>query len=66
MLSRLTCTLEQIKQFPEQQGTSFSWLVDLQANTNFNAVIKDNTGAQAFSAMASIVSGSDTRFIACN
>jgi hypothetical protein len=44
-------------------GTSFTWLVDLQANTNFNAALKDNTGIQAFSGQASIVAGSDSRYV---
>jgi len=49
-----------IKQFPQQTGTTFTWTVDLQANTNFIAALKDNTGTQAFAAQASIISGSDT------
>jgi hypothetical protein len=49
-----------IKQFPQQTGTSFTWLVDLQANTNFNAALKDSTGTQVFSGQATIIAGSST------
>ncbi|KIM85025.1 hypothetical protein PILCRDRAFT_67223 [Piloderma croceum F 1598] len=49
-----------IKQFPPIQGTSYTWLVDLQANTNFIASLKDDTGTQAFAALATINAGTDS------
>jgi hypothetical protein len=49
-----------IKQFPPQQGTSFTWLADLQANTIFNIVLKDNTGTQVFSDIVTITAGGDS------
>ncbi|KAF7965890.1 hypothetical protein HWV62_44556 [Athelia sp. TMB] len=49
-----------IKQFPETSETSFTWIVDLQAGTNFNADIKDSTGTNAYAAAASIIAGSST------
>lgn len=49
-----------IKQFPQTSGTTFTWLVDLQANTNFNCALKDSTGTQAFSGQATIIAGTNT------
>ncbi|KAH7930188.1 hypothetical protein BV22DRAFT_1028703 [Leucogyrophana mollusca] len=49
-----------IKQFPTQTGTSYTWLVDLQANTIFNIDLKDSTGATAFSSIVTIEAGSST------
>ncbi|EPQ54064.1 hypothetical protein GLOTRDRAFT_139471 [Gloeophyllum trabeum ATCC 11539] len=49
-----------IQQFPTQQGTSFSWSqVTLAPNTAFTIVLKDSTGAQAFSDIVTVQSGSD-------
>ncbi|KII89930.1 hypothetical protein PLICRDRAFT_697750 [Plicaturopsis crispa FD-325 SS-3] len=47
-----------IKQFPEQQGTSYTWNVDLPQNTQFNIALKDSTGATAYSDVATVLAGS--------
>ncbi|KAG2133653.1 uncharacterized protein EDB93DRAFT_1254750 [Suillus bovinus] len=49
-----------IKSFPTQTGTSYTWNVDLQANTIFNIALKDTTGAVAYSDIITIMPGSDT------
>ncbi|KAG1870601.1 hypothetical protein DFJ58DRAFT_763737 [Suillus subalutaceus] len=49
-----------IKSFPTQTGTSYTWNVDLQANTIFNIALKDSTGTTAYSDIVTIMSGSDT------
>ncbi|KAG2076701.1 hypothetical protein BDR04DRAFT_1089882 [Suillus decipiens] len=49
-----------IKSFPTQTGTSYTWNVDLQANTIFNIALKDSTGTTAYSDIITIASGSDT------
>ncbi|KAH7907939.1 hypothetical protein BJ138DRAFT_1137362 [Hygrophoropsis aurantiaca] len=49
-----------IKQFPTQQGTTYTWECDLQAGTTFNIALKDNTGATAYSSIVTIQAGSDT------
>ncbi|KAG2367047.1 hypothetical protein BDR07DRAFT_1394689 [Suillus spraguei] len=49
-----------IKSFPTQTGTSYTWNVDLQANTIFNIALKDSTGSTAYSDIVTIMSGSDT------
>ncbi|TDL25470.1 hypothetical protein BD410DRAFT_784460 [Rickenella mellea] len=46
-----------IKQFPQQSGTSFTWLVDLVANTQFTIALKDTSGTQAFSDIVTIQDG---------
>ncbi|THH14215.1 hypothetical protein EW146_g6097 [Bondarzewia mesenterica] len=49
-----------IKSFPQQSGTSLTWLVDLQANTNFNIGLKDSTGNQVYSALVTVQSSSNS------
>ncbi|KAG2140105.1 hypothetical protein DEU56DRAFT_798632 [Suillus clintonianus] len=49
-----------IKSFATQTGTSYTWNVDLQANTIFNIALKDSTGATAYSDIVTIMAGSDT------
>ncbi|KAL4064528.1 hypothetical protein V8B97DRAFT_314088 [Scleroderma yunnanense] len=49
-----------IKQFPNQDGTSYTWLVDLPANTIFNIALKDSLGATSFSDIITIQAGSST------
>lgn len=49
-----------IKSFATQTGTSYTWNVDLQANTIFNIALKDSTGATAYSDIVTILAGSDT------
>ncbi|TDL20706.1 hypothetical protein BD410DRAFT_363920 [Rickenella mellea] len=46
-----------IKQFPQQSGTSYTWLVDLPANTQFTIVLKDSSGTEAFSDAVTIQDG---------
>ncbi|KAG6332760.1 hypothetical protein ID866_6334 [Astraeus odoratus] len=53
-------TASPIKQFPNQDGTSYTWLVDLQAGTIFNIALKDSTGATSYSDIITIQSGSST------
>ncbi|KAG0705658.1 hypothetical protein DFH29DRAFT_872834 [Suillus ampliporus] len=48
-----------IKSFPTQTGTSYTWNVDLQANTLFNIALKDSTGTTAYSDTVTIMPGSD-------
>ncbi|KAG1835241.1 hypothetical protein EV424DRAFT_1359723 [Suillus variegatus] len=49
-----------IKSFATQTGTSYTWNVDLQANTIFNIALKDSTGNVAYSDIVTIMPGSDT------
>ncbi|KAH7884505.1 hypothetical protein F5I97DRAFT_1889995 [Phlebopus sp. FC_14] len=49
-----------IKQFPTQNGNSYTWLVDLQAGTNFNVALKDSSGQTAYSDIVTIQLGGDT------
>ncbi|KAG1733615.1 uncharacterized protein EDB91DRAFT_1057306 [Suillus paluster] len=48
-----------IKSFPTQTGTSYTWNVDLQANTIFNIALKDSTGTTAYSDIVTIMPGTD-------
>ncbi|KAF9236734.1 hypothetical protein BU15DRAFT_49655 [Melanogaster broomeanus] len=50
----------QLKQFPTQTSTSYSWLVDIQANVGFTISLKDSTGLTAFSDIVTVQPGSDT------
>ncbi|KAI0250265.1 hypothetical protein BJV78DRAFT_601554 [Lactifluus subvellereus] len=50
-----------LKQFPSQQGSSFTWeKVDLPPNTSFTVSLKDANGQQAYSAPTTVQGGSDT------
>ncbi|KAI6154845.1 hypothetical protein BKA82DRAFT_4072159 [Pisolithus tinctorius] len=49
-----------LMQFPNQNGTSYTWMVDLQAGTNFNIALKDGTGATAYSDIITVQAGSST------
>ncbi|OJA18174.1 hypothetical protein AZE42_05302 [Rhizopogon vesiculosus] len=53
-------TAAAIKSFPTQTGTSYTWNVDLQANTLFTIALKDSTGATAYSDIVTIEPGSIT------
>ncbi|KAI0264496.1 hypothetical protein BC834DRAFT_266879 [Gloeopeniophorella convolvens] len=54
-------TAPALKQFPTQDGTSYTWpKVDLPVGTAFTVMLKDSNGQQAFSAPATVQSGSDT------
>jgi len=48
-----------IKTFPTQEGTTLTWTVDLQANTNFNIALKDSTGQTAYSDIVTVQASSD-------
>ncbi|RDB26383.1 hypothetical protein Hypma_006512 [Hypsizygus marmoreus] len=52
-----------VKTFPTQNGNSFTWNVDLAGGTSITLSLKDSTGAQAFSDIVTIVSGSDSSCI---
>ncbi|TCD60481.1 hypothetical protein EIP91_010029 [Steccherinum ochraceum] len=49
-----------IKTFPQQTGTSFTWLVDLPAQSTFTIALKDQTGATSFSDIVTINNSTDT------
>ncbi|KIM68376.1 hypothetical protein SCLCIDRAFT_1209192 [Scleroderma citrinum Foug A] len=49
-----------IKEFPNQEGTSYTWLVDLPVNTIFNFALKDSLGATSYSDILTIGAGSST------
>ncbi|KAK7690774.1 hypothetical protein QCA50_005873 [Cerrena zonata] len=49
-----------IKQFDTQQGTSFTWNVDLPAGSTFSISLKDSLGTQAFSDIETVNSGPDS------
>lgn len=49
-----------IKQFDTQQGTSFTWNVDLPAGSTFTISLKDSAGTQAFSDIETVNSGPDS------
>jgi len=49
-----------IKEFPTQQGTSYTWIVDLPAGTAFATQIKDSTGLPAFSGNQQVEAGSSS------
>ncbi|CAL1716519.1 unnamed protein product [Somion occarium] len=48
-----------IKQFPTQEGTSFTWNVDLPSGSTFTVSLKDSSGATAFSDIETVNSGPD-------
>jgi len=48
-----------LKQFPQQTGTSFTWLVDLPTGSTFTISLKDSTGATAFSDIETVNAGGD-------
>ncbi|KAF5371859.1 hypothetical protein D9615_009566 [Tricholomella constricta] len=49
-----------IKTFPNQNGNTFTWNVDLPAGTSITLSLKDNTGVQAYSDIVEIKGGSDS------
>ncbi|THH31455.1 hypothetical protein EUX98_g2750 [Antrodiella citrinella] len=49
-----------LKQFPTQNGTSFTWLTDLPTGSTFTIALKDSTGATAFSDIETVNNSSDT------
>jgi len=49
-----------LKTFPEQTGLTYTWLVDLQANTNLNIALKDATGMTVYSSLVTIEASSDS------
>jgi len=50
----------QLRRFPSQSGTSYTWIADLPANTDFNLMLRDSTGAEAYSALVTEQAGGDT------
>ncbi|VDB88426.1 unnamed protein product [Peniophora sp. CBMAI 1063] len=48
-----------MRRFPTQNGTTFTWNADLPANTKFNLLLRDSTGAQAYSATVTEGEGND-------
>ncbi|KAM5538535.1 hypothetical protein V8D89_007868 [Ganoderma adspersum] len=50
-------------QFPVQEGTTMTWLVDMPAGTRFSSALKDSTGAMAYSDSQTVQSGPDTSCI---
>ncbi|KAH9945239.1 uncharacterized protein BXZ73DRAFT_96230 [Epithele typhae] len=48
-----------LKQFPVQNGQSMTWIVDMASGSSFSTVLKDSTGAQAFSDIVTIQPNSD-------
>jgi hypothetical protein len=49
-----------IEQFPDQNGTSFTWTkVDLPAGTAFSISLKDSLGTQAYSDAVTVHAGTD-------
>ncbi|KAH9838431.1 uncharacterized protein C8Q71DRAFT_856382 [Rhodofomes roseus] len=53
-------TAAPIKNFGQITGTSMTWTVDLGQGTSFTNVIKDSTGATAFSDEQTVTSGGGT------
>jgi len=49
-----------IKEFPTQQGNSYTWMVDLQQGTSFTIEVKDSTGTPAYSSIETINPSSDS------
>ncbi|KAH9936057.1 hypothetical protein B0H21DRAFT_62463 [Amylocystis lapponica] len=49
-----------MKQFPQTSSTSFTWLVDLEANTSFTIAVTDSNGAQGYSSIETINAGTST------
>ncbi|KAI9061048.1 hypothetical protein FKP32DRAFT_1613243 [Trametes sanguinea] len=52
-------TLQQIKQFPAQNGNVMTWTVDLPVGTSFSSSLRDSTGTQAFSDIQTVRAGPD-------
>ncbi|KAI0346109.1 hypothetical protein BDW22DRAFT_1323204 [Trametopsis cervina] len=50
-----------LKQFPTQNGNSFTWNVDMQPGTAFTTALKDSSGTIVYSGEQTILGGSDTR-----
>ncbi|KAJ3552181.1 hypothetical protein NM688_g4285 [Phlebia brevispora] len=48
-----------MKIFPTQQGTSYTWIVDMAAGTAFTTVIKDSTGQPNYSSEQVVQNGTD-------
>ncbi|KAN0093207.1 hypothetical protein V8E55_003991 [Tylopilus felleus] len=55
-----------IKQFPTQTGDSYTWNVDLQAGVSFTIVLKDSTGASAYSDIVTVVAGTSISCVNSN
>lgn len=49
-----------IKQFAPQQGTSFTWNVDLPAGTEFSTELKDASGQPVYSGIQKVEAGDST------
>ncbi|CCM04303.1 uncharacterized protein FIBRA_06474 [Fibroporia radiculosa] len=49
-----------LRNFGEQQGTSYTWDVDAANGTQFTTVLKDSTGAIAFSDEQTVQSGTNS------
>ncbi|ESK85806.1 secreted protein [Moniliophthora roreri MCA 2997] len=49
-----------IEQFPEQIGTSLTWVVDFPAGTSVGLLLRDSKGATSQSAAVTIQPGSST------
>jgi len=52
-----------IKQFPNQNGNSFTWTADLASGSSFSISLKDSSGNQAFSDIVNVQSGPDSSCI---
>ncbi|KAF8440538.1 hypothetical protein L210DRAFT_3760680 [Boletus edulis BED1] len=50
-------TAPALKQFPPQNGSSFTWTVDLGTGTSFTIALKDSTGATAYSDIVTVQAG---------
>ncbi|KZV63795.1 hypothetical protein PENSPDRAFT_640490 [Peniophora sp. CONT] len=48
-----------MRRFPTQNGTTFTWTADLPSGTKFNLLLRDSTGAQAYSATVAEQEGND-------
>ncbi|ESK91348.1 hypothetical protein Moror_2775 [Moniliophthora roreri MCA 2997] len=49
-----------LKQFPQADGTSLTWTVDLSSGTSISLLLRDNAGATAQSAPVTIQAGTST------
>ncbi|KIP05029.1 hypothetical protein PHLGIDRAFT_129143 [Phlebiopsis gigantea 11061_1 CR5-6] len=49
-----------MKQFAPQQGTSFTWNVDLPAGTQFSTELKDSSGQPVYSGIQTVEPGDST------
>ncbi|EJF64641.1 hypothetical protein DICSQDRAFT_166805 [Dichomitus squalens LYAD-421 SS1] len=50
-----------IRQFPIQNGNSYTWTVDLASGTSFTTELRDKTGAVAYSDIQNVQPGPDNR-----